>query len=141
MFKKILVPIDLAQPDASAHSLERAAKVAEACGADLELLSVLGEVPSVVAVHMPPDYLENASATAQAQLRDLAAALDLAEDRVTVSARHGSPYREILEAAEQSGADLIVIASHKPGAADYLLGSVAAKVVRHASCSVLVDRS
>ena len=37
-------------------------------------------------------------------------------------------------------ADLIIIASHKPGFQDYFLGSTAAKVVRHAPCSVLVVR-
>ena len=35
---------------------------------------------------------------------------------------------------------MIVIASHDPGLVDYLLGSVAARVVRHAHCSVLVTR-
>ena len=40
-----------------------------------------------------------------------------------------------------AGAAMIVIASHDPGLADYLLGSVAARVVRHAHCSVLVTRN
>jgi len=36
--------------------------------------------------------------------------------------------------------DLIIVGSHKPGLQDYLLGSTAARVVRHAMCSVLVGR-
>ena len=36
---------------------------------------------------------------------------------------------------------MIVIASHDPGLADYLLGSTAGRVVRHAHCSVLVVRN
>ena len=43
-------------------------------------------------------------------------------------------------AAEDDKVDLIIIASHKPGLQDYFLGSTAARVVRHASCSVLVVR-
>ena len=35
---------------------------------------------------------------------------------------------------------MIVIASHNSGMADYLLGSVADRIVRHAHCSVLVTR-
>ena len=35
---------------------------------------------------------------------------------------------------------MIVMASHDPVLSDYLLGSVAARVVRHAHCSVLVAR-
>ncbi len=37
--------------------------------------------------------------------------------------------------------DCIVIGSHKPGLSDYLLGSTAARVVRHAPCAVHVYRS
>ena len=52
----------------------------------------------------------------------------------------GRPHHKILDVAESEKIDLIVIASHQPGLADYLLGSVAAGVVRHAKCSVHVMR-
>jgi len=42
--------------------------------------------------------------------------------------------------AKEKDVDLIIIASHRPGLQDYFLGSTAAKVVRHATCSVLVVR-
>ncbi len=34
----------------------------------------------------------------------------------------------------------IIVASHKPNVGDYLLGTTAARVVRHATCSVFVVR-
>ena len=40
-----------------------------------------------------------------------------------------------------SGATLIVIGAHRPDLKDYLLGPHAARVVRHAECSVLVVRA
>ncbi len=46
----------------------------------------------------------------------------------------------ILEWAEANGVDCIVVASHRPGLTDYLLGSTAGRVVRHAACSVHVVR-
>ena len=49
-------------------------------------------------------------------------------------------YQVILETAAKIGADLIVMASHRPKPMDYLLGPNAAKVVRHAKTSVLVVR-
>lgn len=52
----------------------------------------------------------------------------------------GHTSRTIIEYAEAAGIDCIVIASHKPGFRDYLLGSTAARVVRHAGCSVHVKR-
>jgi len=42
--------------------------------------------------------------------------------------------------ATEAGTGCIVIGSHKPGLRDYLLGSTAAKVVRHAACAVHVKR-
>ena len=54
---------------------------------------------------------------------------------------HGaSIYAEILRVAEEAEADLIVVGSHRPAMKDYLLGTNAARVVRHARCSVLVAR-
>ena len=49
-------------------------------------------------------------------------------------------YKTILEVADETHADLIIVASHQPDVQDYFLGSTAAKVVRHARCSVLVLR-
>ena len=40
----------------------------------------------------------------------------------------------------ETDTDCVVIASHRPGLQDYLLGSTAARVVRHAACSVHVLR-
>ncbi len=57
-----------------------------------------------------------------------------------VEIRKGPVATSILEAADSHEADLIIIASHRPGLADYFLGSTAARVVRHAQCPVLVDR-
>ncbi|MCC2654076.1 MAG: universal stress protein UspA, partial [Microvirga sp.] len=48
---------------------------------------------------------------------------------------------EVLDEAEQTGADLVVVGSHRPTMATYLLGSNASTIVRHAKCSVLVVRA
>jgi len=55
--------------------------------------------------------------------------------------REGQPAYEILRAASELEADLIVIGSRgQRGGTGYLLGSVAQKVVRYATCSVLVTK-
>lgn len=54
----------------------------------------------------------------------------------------GSPGRELVHAAEQSGADLIVVGARGIGAPHrFLLGSVSDRVVKYAPCSVLVAHS
>ncbi len=73
-------------------------------------------------------------------LAALAAKVDLTDGAVTSSIRFGSVYQEILAHADKFGADLIIVASHKPNVGDYLLGTTAARVVRHAACSVFVVR-
>lgn len=52
----------------------------------------------------------------------------------------GSIYAGILAVRKRIGADLIVLASHRPAMRDYLLGANASHVVRHAPCSVFVVR-
>ena len=47
----------------------------------------------------------------------------------------------VKESYNRAKADCIVIGSHKPGLIDYLLGSTAARVVRHAPCAVHVLRN
>lgn len=52
----------------------------------------------------------------------------------------GQAHRAIIDYAIQHEFDCIVIGSHKPGLVDYLIGSTAARVVRHAPCAVHVHR-
>ena len=84
---------------------------------------------------MPSGILDKSVQSSQKNLKAIAKATGVA-----VEVRIGHPYRTILDVADEKGADLIIIASHQPGLQDYLLGSTAAKVVRHAKCSVLVVR-
>jgi nucleotide-binding universal stress UspA family protein len=54
----------------------------------------------------------------------------------------GNPAEEIMKAAVEHDADLIVMGAQGLGAVDrFLLGSVSTRVVQHATCAVLVVRS
>jgi nucleotide-binding universal stress UspA family protein len=66
---------------------------------------------------------------------------DASDLNANILVTHGtSIYAEILAVAEEAETDLIVVGSHRPAMKDYLLGTNAARVVRHAGCSVLVAR-
>lgn len=140
MFKKILVPIDVAQSDSGEASLKAAAELAGKTDANLILLNVIGDIPNLVANQLPTNHIETMAASASKILDEVASKHNLASGSYEVQTGHGQIYHEIIEAADKGGADLIVIASHQPDLSDYLLGSTAAKVVRHAKCSVLVVR-
>jgi nucleotide-binding universal stress UspA family protein len=64
----------------------------------------------------------------------------LPKERVSTAVLSGGVYHELLRDAAEWRADLIVVGSHRPIMSDYLLGSNAKTIVRHAQCSVLVVR-
>jgi nucleotide-binding universal stress UspA family protein len=139
MIKTIVVPIDIAQAEAGAAALGLARDLAGKYGSKLILLYVLEGVPGFVLAQIPEGVHAKVLEEATAALNAFAAEHGLT-GTAEVLLREGHPSTEILEFANETGADMIVIASHDPGVADYFLGSVAARVVRHAHCSVLVAR-
>lgn len=60
--------------------------------------------------------------------------------KVTQQIRSGSPATEIVKAAKAKDAGLIVVASQSGRASAVLMGSVAHRVLNHATCPVLVVR-
>lgn len=138
MYMNVLVPIDLAHKE-QAGAMIRTALATSGDDARMTLLFVMPEIPPVLGLELPAGSAEQAQANAEEQLRELAQS-NGAPQWTNIVTQVGRPHHKILEVAEQRGIDLIVMASHQPGLADYLLGSVAANVVRHAKCSVHVMR-
>ena len=134
MYKTILVPIDLSHPDQGSKSLGIARHIGGE-GSRVVALYVNADVPGYVAAELPEGLLEKSLIESRAELEMLSGKA-AAETKI----RSGHPPTKILECAEEIGANLIVIASHRPGLRDYFLGSTAARVVRHAPCAVFVDR-
>ena len=135
--KIVLVPIDFSAPAFEAvqvgHSL-----VAD--GAGLHLLHVKAEhVPvAVEGVWIPPTD-ENELKQVEESLRKQADKLGFKD--ATVAVRVGSPAEEICTHAKEIGAEIIVLPSHgRTGLAHLLIGSVAERVARYATCPVLILR-
>lgn len=140
MVSRILVPLDVNVGKTSKEAIALAYEMAKAHGAKLTLLHVIEQIPGYAAIHMPANFREKAVKAAEDGLKEAAKATGV-EGKAEIVVREGHPSTEILDYAGKEKYDMIVIASHDPGVADYLLGSVAARVVRHAHCSVLVVRS
>jgi nucleotide-binding universal stress UspA family protein len=69
----------------------------------------------------------------------LAAPFASAGIRAATEILSGDPAQTLLAAAEQRGADLVVLGSHGlAGGGRFVLGSVSERVLRHAHCSTLV---
>ncbi len=141
MFQNILVPVDLAFRPERRRALPVAVDLARKYGGQIRALTVIPDYGMpLVGSFFPGDFAEKAMREAEKELRDLVA--DYApEDLVAgVEVRRGSIYQQILSAASDHGCDAIVLAAHRPEMQDYLIGSNASRVVRHARQTVLVVR-
>jgi nucleotide-binding universal stress UspA family protein len=141
MFQRILVPIDVSDPDVAAKAVEDATTLAKSYGSQLRLIAVVNPMVAV----SPMEYIPQVTFDAlgefeRTEIAKIAATIDLPKNRISSEVRDGGTYAEVLAAAEDWKADLIVIGAHKRSMATYLLGSTAAAIVRHAKCAVLVLR-
>jgi len=136
MYKTILVPIDMGHVVEGKTTIDLATEHA-AEGAKIILLNVVEEIPTWAAAQLPANIIKDSFETVRTEMKAIANATGMKMD---VEVRAGHSYNTILDVAKENNVDLIIIASHRPGLQDYFLGSTAAKVVRHANCSVLVVR-
>jgi len=139
MYKTVLVPVDLSHIEKGSKMIERAKYLADTNNSQLTLLNVIPEIPPYVAIELPSGLHEKVVENARADLKDLVRKHNLPSS-TEIAVESGNPANVILAYAKKENSDLIMVASHQPGLTDYLLGSVAGKVVRHAQCSVLVVR-
>jgi nucleotide-binding universal stress UspA family protein len=141
MYKKILVPVDVADIDLAKPAIETACTLAKSSDGSVRLINVLPMTPVMLAEYVPPDFDTQQRKTAEEALNTLAANCALAPAQISSTVRQGGIYHEVLEEAKTMGADLILMSSHRPAMRTYFLGSNAGHVVRYAKCSVLVVRN
>lgn len=135
MYKNILVPVSFEAGRDAHEALEIAQAIREPSG-KITILHVLEHLPQYASDLLPDDHLETARHAVTAKLEPLAEGVAGAEIVVV----EGHCARTILDFAMKQQKDCIVIASHRPGMQDLILGSTAARVVRHAQCAVHVIR-
>jgi nucleotide-binding universal stress UspA family protein len=143
MYRRILVPVDIAEPALAKPAIAAALMMAQSEGV-LRLVNVLPLTPVMLAEYVPPDFEAQQRKSAEDSLAAVAKETGLDPARVTSIVRQGGIYQEILEEAAAMNADIIVMSSHRPqrhAVRTYFLGSSTGHVVRYAKCSVLVVRS
>jgi nucleotide-binding universal stress UspA family protein len=139
VFKRILVPIDVTEPSSWARSIPVMVEIAQRDDAHVTLVSVL-PMQQAIGLSLAPAMVILRMEQMEGELNALRGRLVPPGVKTEVIVRQGSIYSEILSVAREQQVDLIVMASHRPEMKDYLIGTNAARVVRHAACSVLVVR-
>ncbi|MDF2780624.1 MAG: universal stress protein [Geminicoccaceae bacterium] len=141
MYRNILVPMDLSDKHSWRKALPTAISLCETFQGKLHLMTVVPEFGlPMVGQFFPEGYEAKLRQHAAKQLRDFAAQQVPGEIECRRIVAEGKVYQEILKAADAIKADLVVMGSHRPELSDYLLGPNAARVTRHARCSVMVVR-
>ncbi len=146
MFKRIVVGTD--GSETASEAVRQAIELARMSGAKLAVIAAFepvpqsrireekGDVPGDVSYAVGPR--EDVNVT-------LEAAVGMAKQEGVEAEPHprqGDPADAILDVAEQTGADLIVVGNKgMTGAKRFVLGSVPNKVSHHAPCGVLIVRT
>ena len=141
MFNKILVPVDLSSPEPGVRSCPRARKLAEMFNADVLLLTVLpGYSMPMVASFFPEEAIKKAEAESLQKLQALGREYFATPPETSICS--GKRAKEILQKAEEWGADLIVFGCRPKDmlGGELQLGSCGTAVSERARCSVLVAR-
>ncbi len=136
MHQRILIPVDPADTERASPMIAAARQIGGE-DAHIILLSVVHDIPTYVAAELPGGVIDKARERMVATLKQICEREGV---NAEVIVRSGQASAGILGTAKEKQADVIVIASHHPGLTEFLLGSTAHRVVRHAPCSVYVMR-
>lgn len=141
MYSKILVPCDVSYEYSAwlNPAITMAWKIAENFGGVLYFLTVVPE--NLLKGFYPDIHAANIALEARKSLESIVDNTVPDTSGVELMVREGGIASEIIHAARELPADLIVMASHGPLLRDYLLGSNASHVALHVPCSVYIVRS
>ncbi|WP_414897527.1 universal stress protein [Rhodovulum sp. YEN HP10] len=137
MFKQILVPVDLAHAEALKRSCDVAGDLARHYGIGVTYVAVTAPQPGRLA-RSPGEYREKLDAFARAEAETHG---HRATARVIVCPDPAAELdTALMRALEEEGADLVVMASHLPGAVERIWPSHGGRLAGHARVSVLLVR-
>ena len=137
MYSKIMVPVDLTHADQLQKALSTAADLAKFYNIPVCYVGVTAATPGSIA-HNPDEYAGKLEAFAQD------AAKKGGHEATALARVSHDPAADLnptlLKAVEETGADLVVMASHIPNIADHLWPSHGGQIASHSNASVFVVR-
>jgi nucleotide-binding universal stress UspA family protein len=138
MYTKIMVPVDLTHVPQLDKALAAAADLSKHYSVPICYVSVTAATPGAIA-HNPTEFAAKLDEFAKDQAR-----LRGVENPTSKVYTSHDPSidldRQLIKAIEETGSDLVVMASHIPGFPEYLFASNAGYLAVHSKVSVLVIR-
>ncbi|MBX4996326.1 nucleotide-binding universal stress UspA family protein [Rhizobium binae] len=136
MYRTIICCIGMGSRQTANRLLRRAAALGDE-GGTIVVMHVIENIPHRHLTDIPEEFETAAIIDAERKLAALCKELDVP---AVIEVRVGVAASLLVSAARERAADLILLSSHVPDITDYVFSSIVGKVVRHAGCSVLIDR-
>jgi nucleotide-binding universal stress UspA family protein len=138
MSKIVVTGVD--NSETAAAAARKAAVLASGLGARLHILSAYGEFEAESIGHGADTILVSTELTAQGVAQDVFMQLrrDFPELEITYGPAEGNPAEALVKAADELGADVIVVGNKRVQGLARILGSIARDVAAHAPCDVYV---
>lgn len=141
MFNNILLAVDLNDEGSWAKALPVSLDYVRASSGTLHIMTVVPDFGmSIVGQFFPKGYEKDVGEKVLATLKEFVKTHVPDDVKTQRIVGEGTVYEVILNMAEKINADMIVVSSGRDDLKDFLLGPNAARVVRHATCSVTVVR-
>lgn len=143
MFKKVLVPVDLGEPEFCQHALDLALREVRDNQAELHLITVVPGYGNPLVAGFFSEEEHNKALHHVAELLQTFAHDKLPEGlHPVMKVYEGSAAEQILGHIRDKGIDLVLLAAHhRSRLNELLLGSVSARVAERAGCSVMIVRA
>ncbi len=138
MYQRIMVPVDLVHVERLEKALESAADLSKHYGIPVTYVAVAATTPNEIA-HTPEQHARKLEEFADQQARKYG----LGETAAAFYTSHDPAADlddKLLAAIDETGSDLVVMASHIPDFPDHIFSSNAGTVASHARVSVFVIR-
>ncbi|QBF33911.1 universal stress protein [Thalassococcus sp. S3] len=138
MFNSVLIPVDLSIPEETKILLNAAKDLTDPWNSKVHVASVIPDAGmAIVGSYLGSGFENEAHQRAEGELRQAVESAGLSALTHILS---GTVYDKVIHLANTLEVDLIMVGAHQPELKDYLLGSNAARLVRHSQKSVLVLR-
>ena len=140
MFNKVLVPVDLAEPEFTREAIELALRELRDGAQELHMITVVpGFSNSLVASYFSQKDHNKAVEEVARQFYQEAASMLPSNIEPILKVFEGSAAEMINRYIKQNAIDLVIMrAHHRNKLGEFLLGSVSARVAERAKCNVLL---
>lgn len=143
MFKNIVIPIDLTDKQSIKAMIPVAVNFIQSFDAIINFIHIIPDFGmKIIEDYLPKNWSKDQKRKYEEQIQSLIEEYipyDM-KSKVNLYVNRGAVYDEVIQYANEIRADLIIVSAVRPQLRDYMLGSNASKIVRHAAISVLVVR-